>query len=156
MTEEQRFFFCRRFFLSVLAVLFALLVFFIYEEKKKQDKYASTFIKVFDQSSEKEEVVIDQVYLKKPGFLVLHHIDENEAGIGKIVGYSEYLDSKLYKNLKIDLNLGEYKGSMHKHILFAMVYYDDGDKKPELTSNDSYLNTNEPILIRKFTFTLLK
>ena len=78
-------------------------------------------LKVNSQSLVKNKVIIEGLYLDKPGFIVIHK-DENSKQ-GEVIGHSSLLSGER-NNLSVEINLTKLTEN-----IFIMLHYDDNNNE---------------------------
>lgn len=85
---------------------------------------------VSDQVVAEDTVIIDSVYLDKPGYVVIHLVTK-DGKPGAVIGHSSLLTGQ---NNRVPVNISGYKGEER---LIAMLHYDDGDGVYEFPGPDA-------------------
>ena len=91
---------------------------------------AAPSIFVADQEIMDGNVIINQAYLDKPGYIVIHQV-KLDGKPGKVIGRSDLISGKV-ENIKIKVE--DYLG---RGELIAMLHYDNGDGRYEFPGPDN-------------------
>jgi hypothetical protein len=86
-----------------------------------------------------DSATIDNVFLEKAGFVVIHEAD-SKGQPGAVIGSSGLLGTGPRQDLEINASLkpgGKY---------LAKLYEDNGDKKFNMATDKAVLNNNKPVM----------
>lgn len=103
-------------------------------------------ISVSDQAVEDGAVLIEVLFLDKPGYVVIHKVTE-EGKPGMVIGNSGLLNG-LNQNLPVTIT--DFSGETK---LIAMLHYDDGDGTYQFPGPDGPTILDEQIVLTKFKIT---
>tara|TARA_B100000745_G_scaffold222018_1_gene148074 strand:+ start:377 stop:1168 length:792 start_codon:yes stop_codon:yes gene_type:complete len=99
-----------------------------------------------------DEIVIDQVFMEEPGFVVIREVINDQPG--QIIEVSDFLEAGIQRNVQVSLgDVQEINGTDNngglplKTALIAVVYADDGDRGFNSTL-DKVVYTNGEVLAR--------
>lgn len=79
-----------------------------------------------EMKNQAPDVVVkaDRVFMVKPGFLIVHELDENGSP-AKLIGISQYLDAGVREIVFVTLNYSLKDGGR----FIAMIHEDNGDQR---------------------------
>jgi len=100
-------------------------------------------IAVSDQEVKNGVVVIDGLFLDKPGYVAIHKVTP-EGGPGPVIGHSSLLVGQL---VKIPVPIQGYAGEEE---LIAMLHYDDGDGEYNFPGPDVPVKIGDEIVLVRF------
>jgi len=104
-------------------------------------------ITVQDQQVTEDQVTIQEVSFKDPGYVVIHLSEDGKPG--KVLGNSDFVESGTYNNISVvvsELQEGE-------NFLFAMIHIDDGDDIYEFPGDDVPVKVDDKIVVKSMTVT---
>ena len=100
-------------------------------------------IAVSDQEIKNGLVVIDGLFLDKPGFVAIHLVTE-EGKPGPVIGNSGLL---VGQNIRVPIRVEGYEGQEE---LIAMLHYDNGDGVYEFPGPDGPVKLDDKVVLAKF------
>ncbi|MFQ6011048.1 MAG: hypothetical protein ACE5KG_02630 [Nitrososphaerales archaeon] len=100
-------------------------------------------IGVSDQPVRNGTIVIDTLFLDKPGYVVMHKVNE-EGKPGMVIGHTGLLEGL---NMQVPVSITDYLGETE---LIAMLHYDDGDGNYQFPGADAPTVLDERIVLTKF------
>ena len=100
-------------------------------------------IAVSDQEIKDGVVVIDGLFLDKPGYVAIHVVTP-EGTPGPVIGHSSLLVGQL---VKVVVPIPDYAGEEE---LIAMLHYDDGDGEYNFPGPDGPVRVGDKVVLVKF------
>jgi len=99
-------------------------------------------IAVDEQKVENDNVVVTRLFLDKPGYVVIHKVDDGKPGA--VIGNSGLLDRE---NSNINVKISDYE---NENEIIAMLHYDDGDGSYEFPGDDIPTKIDDKVVLQKF------
>jgi len=104
-------------------------------------------MKVQNQETAEDQVVLQEVSFKDPGYVVIHVAKDGKPG--SVIGNSAFFALGTYQNVVVPTS----QLPSGKNALFAMIHIDDGDGTYEFPGDDVPLEVNGAVLVSPLTVT---
>lgn len=117
------------------------------DEPAAQSPPQVSSIEVQNQETAEDQVTIQKVSFKDPGYVVIHVAKDGKPG--SVIGNSAFFASGTYQNVGVPVDSLQSGANA----LFAMVHIDDGDGIYEFPGDDVPLEVDGAILVGPFTAT---
>lgn len=112
-------------------------------EQPSDGETSTPSVMVSDQAPG-ESVMLGEVTLASPGFVVVH--EETNQAPGSIIGNSRYLEVGSHTDVEVSLNRASEDGEG----LYAMVHADDGDEAFQGDSDNAVMDSDDDIVMQRF------
>ncbi len=106
-------------------------------------------ISVKDQKVKNGEIVIPELYLDKPGYIVIHK--QQDGSVGPVIGNSDLLQSGESMNESVAINTTQATDT-----IYGMLHYDDGDGEYNFPGNDGPVRVDGSVVVKPFSITMDK
>ncbi len=131
--------------IAIVAVAIGALFYLVYPSSEPIPiSEALISISVSNQAVFDDKVLIDVLFLDKPGYVVIHKVTE-EGKPGMVIGNSGLLNGL---NQKVPVTITDWRDETG---LFAMLHYDDGDGTYQFPGADGPTILDGQIVLTRFS-----